>query len=194
MTMCMYKNKTIPFVAITNRHLVEGDYLEQIKKVAKQHPESIVVREKDLPESEYKNLAQKVITIGQEYDVPVFLHAYVGVAKELDVANIQVPFFVLQKMTGEEKRAFQQIGASIHSVKEAQEAQRLGATRLIAGHIFETACKKGLPPRGLDFLEKVCEAVDIPVYAIGGITYENAKKCIKAGAEGVCMMSEFMRQ
>lgn len=193
MIMCMYKNKPISFVAITNRHLVTGDYLEQIRTVAKQKPESIVVREKDLPAHEYRSLAQEVMNIGQEFGVPVFLHSYVQVAISLHAPNIHLPFFVLQSMTGEEKKAFEQIGVSVHSVEEAQEAQRLGATRLIAGHVFETSCKQGLAPRGLEFLERVCESVHIPVFAIGGITSHNAEKCMEAGAKGVCMMSEFMK-
>ena len=52
------------------------------------------------------------------------------------------------------------------------EAERLGATYVTAGHIFTTDCKKGLPPRGLDFLKNVCDAVTIPVYGIGGIKFD----------------------
>ena len=62
------------------------------------------------------------------------------------------------------------LGTSIHSVEDAKEAGRLGADYVFAGNIFETDCKKGLPGRGLEFLENVCKEVDIPVYAIGGIT------------------------
>ncbi|MCI8409338.1 MAG: thiamine phosphate synthase [Lachnospiraceae bacterium] len=190
----MCKNEKIPSIAITNRHQVEGDYLEQIKIVAKQRPDSIILREKDLPANEYEELAKQVIPIGKKYQVPVFLHYYVDVAKKLGVTNIHVPFLILQNMTSKEKDLFLQIGASIHSVEEAMEAQKQGATRLIAGHIFETSCKPGLSPRGLDFLRKVCQSVTIPVYAIGGITDKNAKECIMAGTKGVCMMSAFMKK
>ena len=55
------------------------------------------------------------------------------------------------------------------------------------------ACKKGLAPRGLDFLHEVCSSVKIPVYAIGGIHEENMESCIQSGAAGVCMMSEYMK-
>ena len=72
-------------------------------------------------------------------------------------------------------------------------AERAGATYVTAGHIYATDCKKGLPGRGLDFLKKVCAAVQIPVYAIGGINEMNADACIEAGADGVCMMSGYMR-
>lgn len=64
---------------------------------------------------------------------------------------------------------FNVIGTSVHSVEDAIKAEQLGATYMTAGHIFATDCKKGLPPRGLDFLKNVCDAVLIPVYAIGGI-------------------------
>ena len=52
------------------------------------------------------------------------------------------------------------------------EAERLGAAYVTAGHIFTTDCKKGLPPRGLDFLKNVCDAVTIPVYGIVGIKFD----------------------
>lgn len=193
MIMSIYKNEEIPCIAITNRKLVEGEYLEQIKKVAKQHPESIVLREKDLPAKEYEELAKQVIKIGIEYDIPIFLHSYIDVAKKLGATNVHLPFSVFQNMTNGEKDIFLQIGVSIHSVEEAKEAQKLGASRLIAGHIFETSCKPGLPPRGLFFLRNVCKNITIPVYAIGGITDENAKECIMNGAKGVCMMSGYMK-
>ena len=73
------------------------------------------------------------------------------------------------------------------------QAQQLGASYITAGHIFATDCKKGLPPRGLGFLKDICRRVDIPVYAIGGITEENMVSALEAGAEGVCIMSGLMK-
>ena len=54
--------------------------------------------------------------------------------------------------------------------------------------------EKGLPGRGLDFLGEVCRAVDIPVYAIGGMNEKNAELAVNAGAEGICIMSSAMRK
>lgn len=68
----------------------------------------------------------------------------------------------------------------------------MGACYVIAGHIFSTDCKKGVPPRGLAFLREVTNSVSIPVYAIGGITVENSGEVFAAGAAGVCMMSQWM--
>jgi thiamine-phosphate pyrophosphorylase len=77
-------------------------------------------------------------------------------------------------------------------VEEALEAQTLGCTYITAGHVFETDCKKGLPGRGLEFLRKVCAAVDIPVYGIGGIDADNIVQVRAAGASGACLMSSLM--
>ena len=65
---------------------------------------------------------------------------------------------------------------------------------MTAGHVFETDCKKGLPGRGLAFVQEVVQAVDIPVYGIGGICAANAPDVVRAGASGVCVMSGFMNE
>ena len=84
------------------------------------------------------------------------------------------------------------LGVSIHAPEEALRAQALGADYVTAGHVFATDCKKGLPGRGLDFLRAVCSAVDIPVYAIGGIGQDNLAHVARTGAAGACLMSGLM--
>ena len=68
----------------------------------------------------------------------------------------------MSKSTDNYQQFFKVIGTSVHSVEDAIKAEQLGATYMTAGHIFATDCKKGLPPRGLDFLKNVCDAVGIP--------------------------------
>ena len=86
-----------------------------------------------------------------------------------------------------------QTGISVHSVPEALEAQQLGGAYLIAGHIYETDCKKDLAPRGLDFLREVCQSVSVPVFAIGGVTAERVPELLARGAAGCCVMSGAMQ-
>jgi thiamine-phosphate pyrophosphorylase len=81
----------------------------------------------------------------------------------------------------------------VHSVEEALEAQKLGATYIIAGNIYETDCKRGLPGKGLEYLKAVCDAVSVPVYAIGGITPERFPEISYTGVAGGCMMSGLMK-
>ena len=76
---------------------------------------------------------------------------------------------------------------------DAAEAERLGCRYITLGHIFETDCKPGVPPRGLGLLREVCGSTQLPVLAIGGINVSNVGTVRAAGASGVCIMSGLMR-
>lgn len=189
----MYK-----MLAITNRHLCNNDFLEQIQDICSLNEKntviksvSIVLREKDLSENDYKDLATKVLKICKKNNTECILHTYYKVARELNCKKIHLPLHIL-KSKPDVCKEFNEVGVSIHSVNEAIEAINLGATYITAGHIFTTDCKKDIPPRGLNFLSSVCSSVNIPVYAIGGILPANAQKAINAGADGICIMSGLM--
>jgi thiazole tautomerase (transcriptional regulator TenI) len=77
------------------------------------------------------------------------------------------------------------IGASVHAVAEAREAERTGATWCVAGHVFETATHPGATPRGLAFVAEVVRAVSIPVIGIGGVRPELVPQLRAAGAYGI---------
>lgn len=180
-------------ICITNRKLCSNNFLDQIEMIASAHPKAIVLREKDLSEKEYEQLARQVMQICQKHGTQCILHSFSNVATTLGATAVHMPLPLLQKMTPQEKSHFQIIGASCHSLEEAKEAQDLGCTYITAGHIFLTDCKKGLPGRGLPFLEEICKTVRIPVYAIGGISSQNIESVRKTGAAGACIMSGFMR-
>ena len=189
----MYK-----ILAITNRHLCNNDFLTQIQDICSLNEKntgiksvSIVLREKDLSENDYKDLAAKVMKICEKNNTECILHKFYNVAKELNCKKIHLPLHVLKAKSNVCKE-FNEIGVSIHSVSEAIEAVNLGATYITAGHIFATDCKKDIPPRGLGFLSSICSLVNIPVYAIGGISLSNAQEAINAGADGICIMSGLM--
>lgn len=180
-------------ICITNRKLCSNNFSDQIEMIASAHPKAIVLREKDLSEKEYEQLARQVMQICQKHGTQCILHSFSNIAITLGAVAVHMPLPLLQKMTPQEKSHFQIIGASCHSLEEAKEAQDLGCTYITAGHIFLTDCKKGLPGRGLPFLEEICKAVRIPVYAIGGISSQNIESVRKTGAAGACIMSGFMR-
>lgn len=80
------------------------------------------------------------------------------------------------------------LGRSAHSLEGAMEAEALGCDYIIAGTIFATQSHPDTQPAGIDFLNKVCQSVGIPVLAIGGITPERAAACMLAGARGVAVL------
>lgn len=185
-------------ITVTNRSLCERPFLEQIERVCRLHPKAIILREKDLSEEEYYELAKEVNKLCKKYEIPLIPHNFLQAAKKLHIPRIHLPlskFEEASKNFPEELSSFEEIGVSTHSVEDALLAQKLGATYITAGHIYTTDCKKGLAPRGLKFLQDVCQAVEIPVYGIGGINLdvqkiEDVRKCKAAGS---CIMSAMMR-
>ena len=183
-------------LAITNRNLCSRPFEEQVRRVCCFHPAALILREKDLPDAEYGELAKEVMKICREYQVPFIPHSFMETARQLGADKIHLPLWRLREASGTGLLdGFKTIGVSVHSVEEAMEAEALGASYLIAGHIYATDCKKGLPARGTGFLRAVCEAADIPVYGIGGIHLDEAqiKEVLGCGAAGGCIMSGMMR-
>jgi thiamine-phosphate pyrophosphorylase len=178
-------------IYITNQKLCKDDFLNRINELAKGKPDAIVLREKELSLKDYESLTIAVKKICNQNKVSLIINQNISIAKKLLIPNIHLSMSDLRKYKNE-LQEFAQVGASIHSLPEAKEAQELGATYLIAGHIFPTDCKKGLPPRGISFLKEVCNFVTIPVFAIGGITKAKVNDVLQAGANGICVMSETM--
>jgi thiazole tautomerase (transcriptional regulator TenI) len=86
-------------------------------------------------------------------------------------------------------RPGQQIGRSVHSLDEARQAAAEGADYLLYGHVFPSASKPGLAPRGTVELREITAQVRIPVIGIGGVTPENAGQVLAAGCAGVAVLS-----
>ena len=155
-------------------------------------PDMLILREKNLSEEAYEKLLEKVWKKFKDGSVKLIPHTYLKTVQKLGIAGVHLPFALFKEYRNSSK-GINVIGTSVHSVEEAVEAERLGASYVTAGHIFTTDCKPDLAPRGLEFLENVCKSVSIPVYAIGGIHPENLETIKKGGAAGACMMSEYMK-
>lgn len=188
-------------IAVTNRHLCSRPFLQQMETVLQTRPQAVILREKDLPEGEYRALARKLIPLCEGAGVPYYLHGhYLEVARQIGCPNIHLGIAQLQAFHDAEHNeggnplaAFERISVSCHSAAEARLACDLGAMSIVLGTIFETDCKPGKQGAGLGFLTEVCQAVPIPVFAIGGITPARMPDVLDAGAAGGCMMSWFMQ-
>lgn len=149
----------------------------------------IILREKDLDEENYMAAAVKIKKICKEENTLFCINNFSDIAEKIGCNALQLSYPAFMKYTKKEIRT----GVSVHSVEEAVSAERAGADFLIAGHIFETDCKKGFEPRGIKFLTEIIKNVEIPVYAIGGINSDNEPSVYEAGASGVCIMSGYMK-
>ena len=195
---------------ISNRKLCENENLEkQIEKIFSTYEKKIILenfeivsltlREKDLNKNEYLKLIEKIYPICQKYKINLILHQNydLNLDEKYDIEGIHLSYSIFkslnQNIKAELIKKYKRIGVSIHSLEEAKDVESLGASYVIAGHIFETECKKGLEPRGLKFVEDLSSTLTIPIFAIGAIDEKNSLSVINSGAFGLCMMSTLMK-
>ena len=195
---------------ISNRKLCENENLEkQIEKIFSAYERKIILknfeivaltlREKDLNKNEYLKLIEKVYPICQKYKINLILHQNydLNLDDKYNIEGIHLSYNIFKSLNENIKaeliKKYKRIGVSVHSLNEAKEVESLGASYVIAGHIFETDCKKGLEPRGLKFVEDLSSTLSIPIFAIGGIDEKNSQSVIDRGAFSVCMMSSIMK-
>lgn len=188
----------LPLIAVTDSASCPRPLPEQIERLAKLtelRPQAVILRAKALDKAAYRTLALQAQQSCEAAGIALILHSDWQLASKLGIKKLHLPLAILRQLPEYERAYFTWLSTSVHSVGEAQEAQALGATVLIAGHIYTTQCKAGLAPRGLGFLQNVCSAVNLPVYAIGGISFDAAQHAeLQAnGARGACVMSAYMR-
>lgn len=187
-------------ICITNRHLVEGNFLDQMQQVAKAKVDAIVLREKDLAPREYEALSHEMKQMCEAYDVKLIYHFFADIAQKqkgeaIHITGEQVKSGLKQKLDIRwDKQGYHpKIGMGVHTKEEAMLAKEYKMDYVFVSHIFPTDCKKGVKEKGLGFLSEVKKTLAIPIYALGGIHIENAALCIQTGADGVCLMSDFMK-
>lgn len=179
-------------VSVTAKPLCKDDFLQRIRKISDSEVQYIILREKYLSEQEYYSLAKEVLSVCDKEKL--IIHNFIGTAESLGIKKIHLPFSAFKELNA--RRNFDIVGTSVHSVDAAAFAQENGADYITAGNIYETDCKKGLKGKGVNFLRNVCEIVDIPVYAIGGINADTAKELKSVNRKnfaGVCVMSLLMQ-
>lgn len=181
--------------AVTNRKLLpEGDFFSQLEKIGAARPDAVILREKDMAPEDYKKLAIKCRKICERYGVEFIINHFWQIGREPGMDRIHLSMAEFKALAESDMLdGWKSVGVSVHSLGEAVYAEGKGADYLIAGHIFPTDCKKDLPARGLDFLSDICNAVKIPVLAIGGMDIPHGEMAIEAGASGICLMSGLMK-
>lgn len=179
---------------ITDRHLTgEKPLHDAVEEALKGGLKALQLREKDLGTRELLKLAYDLRRLCLKYDARFFINDRVDIAIAVDADGVHlgresIPPYAVRRLS---RRLI--IGASAHSLSEAQQAEKDGADFITLGPIYPTASKlKYGKPIGLDALRVVCGQVDIPVFGIGGINLDNTKSILNAGAAGVAVISAIL--
>jgi thiamine-phosphate pyrophosphorylase len=152
---------------------------------------AIQVREKDLPVRELLGLSRELRVLTKEFGAKLFINDQVDIAVAVEADGIHLghqsmPASAVRKIVGNKMT----IGVSTHNIDEARAAEAEGADFITFGPIFETPSKQKMGnPVGLEAIKDVKRAINIPIFALGGIHGRNIGHVLWAGAYGVSMIS-----
>lgn len=177
--------------AVTDRHWLNGSTLtKQVENALKGGATFIQLREKNLDDESFFKEAVEIKDLCKRYNVPFVINDNVDIALKIDADGVHVgqddmEASKLRKLLGPDKI----IGVSAHNVQEAIKAQEDGADYLGVGAVFATSSKDDVSVLSHEILRDICNAVDIPVIAIGGITKDNIIELKGSGIDGIAVIS-----
>jgi thiamine-phosphate pyrophosphorylase len=170
---------------------------EPIRRAIAAGVDWIQIREKDLVGGALVELARFAVADARTGSAEILINDRLDVALAAGAAGVHLgeqslPLGRVVEWRRSAGRNDFRIGVSCHSLESGREAERCGADYLFFGPVYATPSKAAFgAPQGIERLREVCSAVKIPVLAIGGITSENARACLEAGAAGVAAIRLF---
>ena len=186
--------------------------LDKIAEAARWGVDFIQLREKDLPTSELEALARTAVRVVREQAPPagsrekrtrILINSRVDVAIACRADGVHLrsddispgvvrDVWKRSAVDGEGETRPPLIGVSCHTQLAIAEARSKGADFAVFAPVFEKRGMPGASPVGLDALRKACRE-KLPVLALGGITLENARSCLEAGAAGIAGIRLFQQ-
>jgi thiamine-phosphate diphosphorylase len=188
-------DKILALYLVTARYdWKEEDFLKKIEEACNSGVTLVQLREKECSTREYYELAHKVKTITDRYQIPLMIDDRVDVCLAVDASGVHIgadelPVEVVRKLIGKDKI----LGVTAKTVERALEAEKHGADYLGVGAIYPTTTKVITQPTSIETLKAIATTVLIPIVAIGGIKEDNMEPLEGTGIAGVAIVSEIMK-
>lgn len=172
----------------------EEDFLRRTEAALRGGATLLQLREKNSSTREYMALAEKVHTLTRQYHVPLIIDDRLDVAMAVNAEGVHLgqsdlPIHIARRIFGPDKI----IGATAKTVEQATEAWEQGADYLGVGAIYPTTTKVKTILTSTEMLHRICQAVPIPVNAIGGLNKDNLSVLEGIPIAGVCVVSAIMK-
>lgn len=172
----------------------ENEFLHRIKDSLSGGVTLIQLREKNISTREYIEIAEKVHSITKSYGVPLIIDDRVDVALAINAEGVHVgaddmPIEYARRLMGKDKI----VGATAKTVERAKQAYKQGADYLGVGAIYPTTTKVKTVLTSVQTLRDICNAVPIPVNAIGGLNKGNIDILMDVPINGICVVSAIMK-
>ena len=188
--------KDLLLYAVTDRHwLGDRTLYEVVKESLDGGATFIQLREKNLDQEHFLEEAKELKKLCAEYKVPFVINDNVDIALEIDADGVHVGQSDMEAGDVRAKLGPDKIiGVSAQTVEQALIAEKHGADYLGVGAVFPTGSKDDAVEVSHETLKAICEAVSIPVIAIGGITVDNTSSLAGTGICGIAVISAIYGQ
>lgn len=185
------RSEDLRLYAITDRHWLNGETLyQQVEKALKGGVTFLQLREKNLDEEDFMKEARKIKALCKKYKVPLIINDNVEIAREIDADGVHVGQSDMEAGDVRDRLGPDKIiGVSCKNVEQALLAKKHGADYLGVGAMYPTGTKKDATAVTTEALSEICQAVDIPVVAIGGINKNRLEPLKGTGVDGVAVVS-----
>lgn len=186
-----YIKKAMQLYAVTDSRLAKDKTVaEQVECAVRGGVTCVQLREKDIDKETFLKKAIEIKDICSASNIPFIVNDDVEIAIKSDADGVHVG---QSDMEASDVRALigdkMILGVSVQTVEQAVKAEKAGADYLGVGAVFPTDTKKDADSVSYDTLREICEAVTIPVVAIGGINESNMKRLTGSGIDGVALVS-----
>ena len=188
--------KDLLLYAVTDRHWLNGRTLYSVVKESLDGGVTFLqLREKELDEVHFLEEAKELQQLCREYQVPFIVNDNVDIAISMNADGVHVGQSDMEAGDVRVKLGPDKIiGVSAQTVEQAVLAEKHGADYLGVGAVFPTGSKDDADDVSYETLKAICEAVSIPVIAIGGITQENVKELAGSGICGIAVIRAIYAQ
>lgn len=190
------KPEDLLLYAVTDRAWLNGETLyKQVEKTLKGGTTFVQLREKNLDEESFLEEAVEIKELCKKYKVPFVINDNVDIAVKMNADGVHVGQSDMEAGDVRAKLGPDKIiGVSAQTVEQALLAQERGADYLGVGAVFQTGSKDDADDVSHETLKAICDAVDIPVIAIGGITKNNVSELSETGICGIAVISAIFAQ
>ncbi len=188
--------KSLLLYAVTDRQWLGCESLaSQVETAIKAGVTMIQLREKDIVFDEFLSLAKEVKEVADKCKVPLIINDDVDVALMSGADGVHVGQHDMQACDVRNRIGYGKIlGVSAQTVEQAILAEEMGADYIGVGAVFPTSTKFDANTVSNLTLKKICEAVSIPVVAIGGISKGNVLSLVGSGISGIAVVSAIFAQ
>lgn len=183
--------KDLLLYAVTDRYWLNGRTLTDVVRESLEGGVTMLqLREKTLEEPAFLQEARELQALCRSYHVPFIVNDNVDIALAMDADGVHVGQSDMEALDVRAKLGPDKIiGVSAQTVEQALLAEKHGADYLGVGAVFPTGSKADAEEVSFDTLKAICQAVAIPVVAIGGISRGNAARLAGSGICGVAVIS-----